>query len=390
MIKPDYHAGSIVNLVSSLGQAMGAGTMDASGLASLPTEKVADYANVILFVVDGLGYEYLTSVVPDSLLASHVSQSLTSVFPSTTATAITSLATGQSPLQHGLTGWFMYLDYLDTVTAVLPFKPRIGADFPTDPFYAPDRAYGFKPLIPRLQRKAWVINHESIIQSSYSAAIGGDANRRAYTDLGQCMDLIKEVVFDSLEQKYVYAYWSMFDGLCHTHGVGSEQVSEHFQEIDNQFARLIDVLQDSNTLLLVTADHGMVDTRPEQIIHMEQHPQLKKMLRLPLCGEPRAAYCYLHSGCEGEFVDYVQTELSAMCQVQSSEEMVQANYFGLDGDSHPAFSGRIGDYILLPKDNYIVKDRLNGEKPFSHIGVHGGLSSAEMYVPLCIIETGSS
>ena len=61
------------------------------------------------------------------------------------------------------------------------------------------------------------------------------------------------------------------------------------------------------------------------------------------------------------------------------------NYFGL-GKPHPQLAQRIGDYVLLMKENYIIKDFLLGEEEHFSIGNHGGLSEDEMYVPLIRVD----
>ena len=104
---------------------------------------------------------------------------------------------------------------------------------------------------------------------------------------------------------------------------------------------------------------------------------------MPLSGEPRAAYCYVHPDRERKFVDYIKTELSDCMDIYTSAELVDAAYFGT-GQAHPRLSERIGHYTLIMKQNYIIKDQLAGEPPFAHIGVHGGISAQEMYVPLIL------
>ncbi len=78
---------------------------------------LTDYGkSVLLPVVDGLGYHHLQRHVKTSTLAEHLSDRLTSVFPASTGSAITSLFTATAPLQHGITGWFVYLKELGVVS----------------------------------------------------------------------------------------------------------------------------------------------------------------------------------------------------------------------------------------------------------------------------------
>jgi predicted AlkP superfamily pyrophosphatase or phosphodiesterase len=118
---PDYHGGSLVNLMSSLTTALG-GNSSYAPLAALPPQALADARHVVLLVADGLGHDFL--IGRDSALRRHLHSPLTSVFPSTTASAIPTFLTGLAPQQHGLTGWHMYFREIGAIAAPLRKGPR--------------------------------------------------------------------------------------------------------------------------------------------------------------------------------------------------------------------------------------------------------------------------
>ena len=94
MTFPDYHGRSLVNLMASLRQRFA----DQSGsYAPLRTTQLelADYDQIVLLVIDGLGFHYLNESL--SWLKHHCLQDMTSVFPSTTAASITTFLTGVIP-----------------------------------------------------------------------------------------------------------------------------------------------------------------------------------------------------------------------------------------------------------------------------------------------------
>jgi len=101
---PDYAGGSLVNLMASLVHACG-GTPAHPRLKDVSFEKAR---NIILLIIDGLGDRLLMQRAAGGELARRRRGTLTSVFPSTTASAITTSYTGRTPLEHGLTGWFTY------------------------------------------------------------------------------------------------------------------------------------------------------------------------------------------------------------------------------------------------------------------------------------------
>jgi hypothetical protein len=100
---PDYNGGSLLNLITSLAAARGVRARHPT-LTALPPDRLALARNVVFLLVDGLGYNYLTEFGRGGALCEHLAGKLTSVFPSTTASAITTSFTGRSPHEHGLTG----------------------------------------------------------------------------------------------------------------------------------------------------------------------------------------------------------------------------------------------------------------------------------------------
>lgn len=109
------------------------------------------------------------------------------------------------------------------------------------------------------------------------------------------------------------------------------------------------------------------------------------MLDVPLCGEPRAAYCYIHDGEAAAFQAYMQTELNQQVQVVASADLLAAGIFG-PGKPHPGLTSRVGDFTVLPTAQHAIVDRVGNERGLNLVGVHGGLSSAELHVPLIVVE----
>ena len=184
---------------------------------------------------------------------------------------------------------------------------------------------------------------------------------------------------------FVYAYWPGLDSIGHVHGMESPQAWTHLLEIERQLERLVARIKGHDTLLLVCADHGQVDRDPGRVFDLDRYPQLADCLRLPLCGEPRAAYCYLKPDCAARFERLCSDHLAADFSLHESGELIRSGLFGLHRP-HPRLHERIGDYTLIARGNAVIHQRILDEKPFRQIGVHGGLSSAELMVPLCRFE----
>jgi predicted AlkP superfamily pyrophosphatase or phosphodiesterase len=377
-ILPDYGGGSLVNLMSSITTALG-GNSPYPPLAMLPPAALAGARHLVLLVVDGLGHDFLFG--RDGALRRHLRGPLTSVFPSTTASAIPTFLTGLAPQQHGLTGWNMYFREIGAIVAPLPFRVRAGRHALREAGVTPAQLFGLVPLFDRLPLPSHVVSPRQIIHSDFNVALSGKAKRHAYESLDEMFALIAGLLRIETPRSYLHAYWPQLDSLAHEFGVQSAPVAEAFAALDAAFARLLEVAHDSGSRIVVTADHGFIDT--DETIDLDDHPGLRDTLLLPLCGEPRAAYAYVRSGREGQFEDYVRANLADHVHLLRSDDVLQQGWLG-PGSAHPALRDRLGDYVLLPRGRAILRDWLMGEEHYRHVGVHGGLSAAEMIVPLVV------
>src|SRR5204863_8415390 len=93
-------------------------------LNALPAAELSGARNIVLLIIDGMGDGYLRRRGAGGQFARRRRAAITSVFPSTTASAITTSYTGCTPLEHGLTGWFAYFGEAGCVGAPLPFTSR--------------------------------------------------------------------------------------------------------------------------------------------------------------------------------------------------------------------------------------------------------------------------
>jgi arylsulfatase A-like enzyme len=377
---PDYRGGGIVNLMSSIATALG-GDSPYPPLAALPPQALADARHLVLLVVDGLGHDYLLG--RDSALRRHLRGQMTSVFPSTTASAIPTFLTGLAPQQHGLTGWHMYFREVGAVVAPLPFRIRTGRHPLREAGVTPMGLFGLTPLFDRLPLPCHVVSPRHIIHSDFNVAFSGRAKRHGYDSLEEMFGQIGGILRSAAPRSYVQAYWPQHDSLAHEHGVHSAAVADAFAALDAAFARLVEVARDHDSLVIVTADHGFIDTSAADTIDLDDHPRLRETLLLPLCGESRAAYAYVRAGREAQFEDYVRERLHDRVQLFRSGDVLRRGWLGL-GEAHPALADRLGDYVLIPRGRAILRDWLHGEERHTHIGVHGGLSAAEMIVPLIV------
>lgn len=377
---PDYNGGSIVNLMSSIRSIF-------NSEYEYPLLKDFDITpckdkNVVFIVIDGLGYDFLMEYGKNGFLKNNTRRKITSVFPSTTASAFISLSTGVAPQQHGLTGWFIFLKETGILTSILPFASRAG-DLPLSKIPFND-IYDQESFFQRLNVSSFYILNENYVNSQCSQVLGKGARRMAFSNIGSFIGCIEKVLDYNDEKKFIFAYWDKLDEICHREGTNSRMTLEHFYMLDKELSTLAASLEDKKTTIIVTSDHGFIDTSKRQTINLADHPSLADTLTLPLSGEPRVAYCYVRPDKTSDFENYVSDKLWECCDIYKSQDLIDKGFFGLFQPNEKLYR-RTGDYTLIMKKNYIIKDILIGETFKEFKGVHGGVSREEMYVPLIFV-----
>jgi hypothetical protein len=379
MQRPDYAGRGFANLIASIVEACG-GAPRHPPLSALPARELREARNVLLLIVDGLGDNYLRREGAGSALLARRRGAITSVFPSTTASAITTSYTGWTPLEHGLTGWFTLFGEAGCVGAPLPFQRRGEKASLGVP---PASVYRAGPLFDGLSRRGVVVSYRPIVDSTYNLHHCGRAERRAYDKLEGLVAQTAAAVKSGPEPRFVYAYWPEFDALAHRFGVGSAQARAHFGEVDAAFAELLAQLSGTDTLVVATADHGFVDSSGADALEFADAPGLAGLLRYPLCGESRVAFCHVQEGREREFMARARDWLGERARVCPSAELVEEGWLG-PGDRHPRLAERVGDVALVMNGRTTVKDWTPGEKRHRHVGHHGGTSEDEILIPLMV------
>ncbi|MBT4651434.1 hypothetical protein HOC13_02825 [Candidatus Woesearchaeota archaeon] len=374
---PNYKENNTINLLSSLLHGLGNKSKYPELNKNL-TEEIKKAKNVILLIIDGLGSDSLKKLSKKSFLVKKKSQDLQSVFPSTTASAITSFYTGLAPKEHGVTGWYMNMKEFGAIVCLLPFITRQKEKLVLT---------GRGPYLPegiKIKMDYYNFLPKDYFKSQYNKHFGKGAKEISFKTFTSMLTKIQKLTKEN-KKKYIYAYWPEFDSLCHEYGKTSKEAKEHLKELNLALEKFAKKLKGTNTLLLITADHGQVVTSKKRTIVINKHPLLKECLSAPLCGEPRAAYCYVYPNKVQQFEKYIKHKFKKQCTLYKSEELIKEGYFGL-GNPHLRLKDRLGDYVLIAKDNYIFRDFLINEEIKYTPGHHGGTSSEEMVVPLIKIK----
>ena len=377
-MKPDYN-NSIVNLMSSIGKA----SEVSSPYTSLRLlENLKESTNIVLMIVDGLGYNYLCKFGHRTALLKNLRGSITSVFPPSTGSAITSFLSGLAPQQHAVVGWYVHLKELGLVSRILPYTNAVDENVIDVPI---SKVIDVKGIFSDIKREYFMVYDNNIVDSEFTKNLADSAQRIGYSDIDTFFGCIANSLSKGPSQSYVYAYWPILDSISHLLGCESPEVKKHLMEFDEKLQAFIEKLDGTDTSLIITADHGFHDVLPENVIYMRNHPVLMDCLSLPVCGDTRTGFCYVKPSKVSEFEEYIEGELKEACSLHRSEDLVQDGWFGLY-EPHRRLLDRVGDYTLIFKEGYALINSFVGFEPPELRGHHGGVTSDELLVPLIVIS----
>jgi hypothetical protein len=403
VIYPHYERQSLVSLPASICHWLGAPGFGAPPLADeILNAMGGPFKHVILLVVDGLGLKQLQQfILPQTnkpatgrfsfwtrLMAEAVLAPISSVAPSTTASALTTLWTGQPPAVHGIMGYEVFLKEYGLIANMLTHAP---ASFVND-FGGLKRA-GFNPetfipvptIGPHLAQAGiptYALQHAAIARSGLSTMLFPAVNVvpfRSPSDLWVTLPALLES--HENETNYTYIYWGELDELSHKFGPLDRRVELEFTLFSYLLDGFISELRKrarGDTLFLITADHGHLHTPAASSLETRYHPGFTAGLHMLPSGESRLAYLYAKPGREAQLLEYVQQAWPDKFVIVPSASAINAGLFG-QGQLHPDLAERVGDFLLIAQDTAYLwwQER---ENPL--LGRHGGMTPTEMIVPL--------
>lgn len=387
VIYPDYDK-NIINITASILHYYGC-DHDYSALPELSSEYLDKFENIVFFVVDGLGTNVLEHHLPTtSLLRRNTVATLTSVFPPTTAAAISSFLSGTSPLEHGIIGWSLYFKEYFKLIDFLPLSDSTTGE-PLPEFYdeVHDKMHfesifkKIKVLKPEIEQ--YYVTPDYLVNSSYTKMASDSAEMYAYEELTKAIDYVQKTIKSNSNKKLFYCYTSEPDKSMHRDGTYTEGITAIMESVEKEIAKLKEQVKDTKTLIIVTADHGMIDVADP--IYLDKEKQLEECLILPPFPEPRFTSCFVHKDKETQFLEYMEQHKDDFI-VLSKEEFLEKGLLGR-GTPHPRVLEMLGDYLVLAIGNRSIQTRYpQTDRSFEFLAMHAGITAQEMLVPLILLD----
>jgi hypothetical protein len=329
-------------------------------------DGIAGAEQIVLLVLDGLGWEQMQErrhILRG--LTQMQAAAITTVAPTTTATALTSIATGLTPGEHGVIGYRMSVE--EDILNVLRWSTSKGDARELIPpeSIQHDVAFGGQrpPVVVRAEFR----------DSGFTRAHLGGCRHVPYR---MPSTLVAEILHQlDAGEPFVYAYYDGVDKVAHEYGLGTFYDSE-LVFVDRMVEYLLQMLP-RNAALVITADHGQVDVGknvivpdPSVLAHVERQS-----------GEGRFRWLHAHPGAAVDLLSVATERHGDVAGVVSRDQTVDESWFG--PKVLPGPLSRLGDVALVSREPIAFEDP-NDTGPFVLQGRHGSMTSAEVMVPLLV------
>ncbi|HEY8525919.1 MAG TPA: alkaline phosphatase family protein [Acidimicrobiales bacterium] len=324
---------------------------------------------VVLLVLDGLGWEQMQarrSMLPT--LSTMEGTPITTVAPSTTSTALTSIATGVPPGEHGIIGYRVAVH--GEVLNILRWSTAAGDALNSIP---PAKV---QTVVPFLGQRPPVVTRAEFRQSGFTAAHLEPSRFHGYRTLATMVTEIQRLVRQS--EPFVYAYYEGLDKVAHEYGLG-EHYDNELAWVDHLVERLVAGLP-PHAALVVIADHGQVEVG-ENVIELAPDVLANCSMQ---SGEGRFRWLHARAGRAKALFEAACAHHADDAWVVTRDEVVNGGWLGPTVRESARL--RLGDVALVAGRDVAFFDP-HDTGPYKLVGRHGSLTPAEMLVPLLVAAT---
>lgn len=324
------------------------------------------YDNIVLLIYDGMGSKILKNNLCDnSFLIKHKIDDIYAVFPPTTTASTTTLKSGQNPSEHGWLGWDLYFKEIDE-TITLFLNTIKDTEIPISKVNIAKKYFPYKNIVNMINEK----------YKAYSLIPFGEER---YEGLKQLNEKIINLCIQK-DKKFIYAYYDEPDHIMHETGTTSNESKNIIESINNSTKELFDSLKGTNTLIIVTADHGHINCKD---ITLSNYKDIFNTLKHDISIESRACSFFIKDNKKEEFEVLFQKYFSKDFILYKKEEVIKNKLFG-PGKENEYFKDSLGDYLAVATSNKYFR---YNEKSVKLVSMHGGITKDEMIVPLIILKT---
>jgi len=399
LIYPQYSSDCISNIPSTILNLLKAQKPQGPLTNRLKIDQ-KNINKVVLLVVDGFGFNQFLNHQKQNRFLKNLSEAgevfpLTSVYPSQTTNALTTLNTGLTPQEHGLFEYFIYLKQVGIVNA-LRFE-RIGSKARSklvEQGYDPKMMFSGENIQQKLVKQGigafTHMNESNAANACTKLVFEGSTIVSAYKNADAIVKLRKQIEKTS-GAAYFFVHLETLDTISHEYGPGSEEYNAELQAItyllEKELVEKISPQSANETLLLLTADHGGVEVNPQESIYLglNSEPRVNSQLgigrkRILPTGSPRDVFLHINDQKLQQTKDALKQEIGDKAQIIETKKAVECGLFGL-GKASETFLERAGNLLIMPYRKETVWFEHRSGRKINLLGQHGGLHPDEMLVP---------
>jgi hypothetical protein len=381
LIRPSAEAPNYVDLVRAVFHLGGLEGVQLTPGGEAICRHIGHPEHLVLILVDGMGSHQVRKLSADAFLRRYLVQELRAVFLSTTAVALTTLATGDWPCSNGIPGWWTYLEPPGIGVVTLRFCERGTGRSLTDFGVRPDQLFPAPSVWPRLKHEPLTLMPAEYLGSPYSDYTTGGTAALGYSNIRGAISSVAESVDKAEKPSLTYLYLPHLDGLSHEKGTEHEAVFRLLLILDHMLADLCESLR-GRARVIITADHGLANAPPERRFILAKNDPLRGLLVGQPSGEPGVPIFHVHRGDEGRFAAEFGDRFGEHFALLSTADVEDLDLLG-PGPLSETMRLRLGTFVGIarrPAKFYI--EPCDGHTEY--MGVHGGLSPAEMSIPLVV------
>ena len=348
-------------------------------------------SKIVLFVLDGFGYNQFKNYNRDreffNILAKNAEVvPITSVFPSQTTNALTSLNTGLTPQEHGLFEYYIYLKEFDKIINTLRFQPiRSKNKFELiEQGIDPSFIFKKKTIQSKLREegiKTYTHIQTSYAYTPYTRCLFGDSNILPSLRTSDTVVKFRKNLEKVNGPAYFFVHISSLDLISHEYGPNSYEYGVELSTLsyllNKELIKKINRKIARETLMLFVADHGGITTIPEKTTYLDQYPKIinnlevgKEGNRILPTGSSRDVFLHVKKNKITETRELLSRIIGDKAKITYTSDEINRCLFG-KGDPEDTFLDRVGNLLIEDKEKKkslaiaaILHDI--GHGPFSH------------------------
>ena len=324
-------------------------------------QGMGERKKVLFFLLDGLGSYQLES--NEGVLLENRISDIYTTFPSTTNVVLSSFCTASMPREHGVLSYFMFdQDFGGIFNALVWNKANENMV----------KAENYLEI-----KTIWEILKENNVSPSVyqpkdlsTSILSKNIYRGAKTTTYENIENLFDTLIDNKEtlSSFTFVYYPPIDLSGHVYGSSSNEYTQEIRTFETHFKKYLRELS-KDFIIILTADHGMVDVEKENRIKVDSSNELIKIF-----GDNRSVFINGEIELAQKLFDSIPGEFIRTGEVDS--------LLG-EGNKHPEYELRSPQHCFLPDEKFaVVPSHLND----SLTGYHGGITEKEMRIPLIIFD----